>query len=164
MSATVVVQFGKGADSNALVKIELDGAVNLDASGTEKTTFEPGDQPVFLVHHEPSLVIAAVSCSSGSIQDLGMVERERSQRMQWQELQSQELEYLPSGRPTITWFGNDAGLSVVGRTLTPSGVVPAVCDIAMVIAAHQYRLIPPDIVLAEEEDYPILIVVTMEAA
>jgi hypothetical protein len=164
MSATVVVQFGQGADRTALVKVELDGLVNLDADRNEKTTFVPGDQPVFLVHHDASLVIGSVTCSSGLIQPLGSVSRERTQRIEWPELTAQNLEYIPNSTPAFAWFGNDAGLSLVDRTMTPAGAVPAVCDVILSVTFQQFRLIPPPITLAAEEDYPILIVVTMEAA
>ena len=46
MKATVVVQFGQGADSNALVVVELDGEMNRTADDEEKTQFFPGDRPV----------------------------------------------------------------------------------------------------------------------
>jgi hypothetical protein len=164
MSATVVVQFGQGADSTALVKVELDGVVNLDAEGNEKTSFIPGDQPVFLVHHDSSLVIGSVACSSGLIQPLGAVSRDRTQRMEWPELTAQELEYNTNADLATEWFGNDAGVTLVGRTLTPAGAIPAVCDVSLSATFQQFRLIPPPITLAAEEDYPILIVVTMEAA
>jgi hypothetical protein len=164
MSATVVVQFGQGADSTALVKVELDGVVNIDAEGNEKTSFVPGDQPVFLVHHDASLVIGSVTCSSGLIQPLGLVSRERTQRIECPDLTAQELEYIPNATPAFVWFGNDAGLALVDRTLTPAGAIPAVCDVSLSATFQQFRLIPPPITLAAEEDYPILIVVTMEAA
>jgi hypothetical protein len=164
MSATVVVQFGQGADATALVKVELDGEINRDAEGNEQTSFIPGDQPVFLVHHDASLVIGSVTCSSGLIQPLGAVSRDRKQRMEWPELTAQELEYNTNADLAIEWFGNDAGVTLVGRTLTPAGAIPAVCDITMAATFQQFRLIPPPITLAAEEDYPILIVVTMEAA
>jgi hypothetical protein len=164
MSATVVVQFGRGADSTALVKVELDGEVNRDAEGNEQTSFIPGDQPVFLVHHDASLVIGSVACSSGLIQDLGQVSRSRSQRIEWPDLSAQELEYLPSATPAFVWYGNDATPALVDRTLTPTGMVPAVCDVALTAAFRQFRLLPPPLTLAAETDYPILIVVTLEAA
>ena len=63
MKATVVVQFGQGANSSALVVVELDGEVNRTADGEEQTQFFPGDRPVWLVHHDASVRIGSVACS-----------------------------------------------------------------------------------------------------
>lgn len=164
MSATIVVQFGQGADSNALVRVELDGVENVDADGNERTSFIPGDQPVFLVHHDDTLQICRIECSSGMVQPLGQVVRTREQRLQWSELAAQQLDYLPASDPTIEWYGNNAGLARVGRLLTPAGTVPAVCNCTIPIICHQFRLHPPSLSLADGDEWPVLIVITMEAA
>ena len=163
MSATIVVQFGQGADSSALVKVELDDLANIDADGNERTTFVPGDQPIWLVHHDATVQIGRIECSSGMVQDLGKVTRSRKQRLQWVETSSQSLEYVPSENPTFTWYGNDAVISRVENNLTPSVKIPAICDVTIPVMFRQFRLIPPSLSLSQDEEWPILIAVTMEA-
>jgi hypothetical protein len=163
MSATIVIQFGEGADASALVRVELDGVANVDAAGQEKTSFVPGDQPVFLVHHDATLAIGSVSCSSGMVQDLGVVSRTRTKRIEWIEGGSQDLDYIPAAPPDVTWYGTTAALSLLSHTLTRAGTAPAVCDLTSPVSFRQFRVIPPDVTLGEGEEWPILIVITMEA-
>jgi hypothetical protein len=165
MSATIIVQFGKGADSSALVKVELDGAVNLDSSGKEKTQFYAGDQPVFLVHHDATVHLDHIECSSGMIQELGTVIRQRKQQMSFPAADSQELDYVPAGVVAVTWFGNDGVLQQTGRTMLPTGNLPAVCDLVVPVEFRQFRLLPPSLTLEKEGDeWPVLVVLHMEAA
>jgi len=67
VAATVVVEFGHGVDSGALVVVELDEVLNLDLDGNEKTSFSPGDTPYFLVHHDSSVRIGAIKSSAGMV-------------------------------------------------------------------------------------------------
>jgi len=164
MSATIVVQFGDGADSSALVKVELDGLTNVDADGKEKTQFYPGDHPVFLVHHDATLRLDHIEVSSGMVQDLGSVTRERTQQLSFAAIEGQELEYLPTGSVAVAWYGNDGTLQVTGRSVLPAGVVPAICTVTLQAAFRQFRLIPPALTLAEGQEWPVLVVVHMEAA
>lgn len=163
MEATIVVQFGQDASSQALVKIELDEQMNVDADGNEKTSFQPGDTPYFLVHHDSTLRVQKVECSSGMVQSFGTVGRARTQRAQWVNTDAVELEYEVSD-PSFEWFGNDAIPTVVGRSMTPTGAVPAICDISMMVSFEQFKLIPPELTLSEGDDWPVLVVVTMEGA
>ena len=55
VGATIVVEFGTGADSSAFVAVELDDHLNKDADGETKTQFNPGDQVWFWVQHDASL-------------------------------------------------------------------------------------------------------------
>ena len=164
MSTTIVVQFGSGADSSALVKVELDGVVNLDAESNEKTQFYPGDQPVFLVHHDATLRLDHIETSSGMVQDLGTVTRERQQQISCSNTDSQELEYLPASPPAITWYGNDGALQITGRSVLPTGTLPAIATLTLQATFRQFRLIPPPLTLAEGDEWPILVVIHMEAA
>lgn len=164
MKATVVVQFGQGADSSALVVVELDGEVNRTADDEEKTQFIPGDRPVWLVHHDATLRIGNVACSSGMIQALGQVTRTRTQQTPFPARESVELPYLPAGAIAATWYGNNGGLRVSGRTATAEGTVPAIAELSIPVRFSQYRLIPPSLSLSGEQTWPVLIVVTMEAA
>lgn len=166
MKTTVVVQFGTAADSTAVVRIELDDVANLDAEGKPTTTFHHGDNPVFLVHYDHALLtVGTVECSSGMVQATGEVSREREQQISFIDIETaQSLDYITSSIPGFNWYGNDAAPAITGRELKPEGVVPAICDAKLVASFDQFRLIPPPVVLAEDEEWPILIVITMEAA
>ena len=164
MKATVVVQFGQGANSSALVVVELDGEVNRTADGEEQTQFFPGDRPVWLVHHDATVRIGSVACSSGMIQPLGQVTRTRTQQMPFPAGEAMDLPYVPAGAVSVQWYGNDGALSRTGRSVRATGTVPAIGEVSVPVRFSQYRLIPPALSLSGEQTWPVLIVVTMEAA
>ena len=164
MKATVVVQFGQGANSSALVLVELDGELNRTADDQEKTQFFPGDRPVWLVHHDATVRIGSVACSSGMIQPLGQVTRTRTQQMQFPAGEAMDLPYVPAGAVSVQWYGNNGGLVQTGRSVRATGSVPAIGEVSVPVRFSQYRLIPPALSLAGEETWPVLIVVEMEAA
>ncbi|MBV5328486.1 MAG: hypothetical protein JZU65_12775 [Chlorobium sp.] len=167
VAATVVVEFGTGADSSALVVIELDETMNLDGDGEEKTSFSPGDQPYFLVHHDTSVRIGSVKCSSGMVTGGNSVPRERSQQVQFAAAEeAQELSHIPSGGIGWTWYGNAPAITQTGKSLVAAteDSLPAIGEAKYTMEARQYHLIPPVITLADDETWPVLIVVYMEAA
>lgn len=164
MKATIVVQFGQGANSSALVVVELDGELNTDSEGNEKTQFVPGDRPVWLVHHDATVRIGSVACSSGMIQPLGQVVRTRTQQLSFPSREATDLPYVPAGGVSARWYGNNGSLTVSGRSVRATGAVPAIGEVSVPVRFQQYRLIPPTLSLSGEETWPILIVVTMEAA
>lgn len=166
VAATIVVEFGQGVDSGALVLVELDETMNLDSDGQAKTSFIPGDTPYFLVHHDPSVRIGRVACSAGMVTGGATVSRDRSQQLQWPNTEdSQELPHIPRGPVAWQWWGNVPAITRDGRTLKASGIwIPAIGQASYAITARQFRLIPPALALGEGETFPILIVITMEAA
>jgi len=164
VSATVVVEFGTGADSSALVVVELDGEVNKNSEGEEITTFEPGMPAYFLVHYDTSLLyIGSVESSSGGVTGGAVVSRSREQQLSFTQTdEGQDLPHIPSGSITYKWYGNTPSLTVNGRNLK-ANLAPSICDATYNINAKQYCLIPPAMSLVDDEQYPVLIVVTMEA-
>lgn len=167
VEATVVVQFGAGADSSALVVVELDGTMNLGADSKEKTSFVPGDRPYFLVHHDPSLLVGGVACSSGMVTGGNTVSRPRSQQLQFTAPEeAQSLSHIPAGPVAWTWYGNSPAVTQTGNGLVvpADNQLPAIGEASYTIAAKQYQLIPPVLALAAGESWPVLIVITMEAA
>jgi len=166
VAATVVVEFGHGVDSGALVLVELDEAMNLDLDGAEKTSFSPGDTPYFLVHHDYSVQISDIKSSSGMVSGGTIVSRDRSQQMQFTNIEdSQELPHIPAGALAWTWWGNDPVIDQDGRTLKATGAkIPAIGEVSYSIQAKQYKLTPPPMTLTDDETYPILIVISMAAA
>lgn len=166
VGATIVVQFGQGADSSAFVALELDETLNLDSTGEPVSEFVPGDEVWFWVQHDASLRIGSVACTSGMAVDCGMVRRERRQELTFAGADSDEsLSHLPATAPTLTWYGNDGSpLAIDGRTVRAGGANPSTCDAVLAIDVNLYRYIPPPLQLADGESWRSVVVVTMEAA
>ena len=164
--ATVVVEFGDGADSGALVVVELDDMVNLDRDGKPKTRFFPGDEPGFIVHYDQAaLRIGRVSASSGQVVDVGAVTRARTAQVNFPVPgERQELPHIPAGQISWRWYGNAPAIGQDGRSIVPSGDLPAIGDADYTISCRAYRLIPPPLDLSGDETWPVLVVVTMEDA
>ena len=164
--ATIVVEFGEGADSTALVVVELDEAVNRDSEGKPTTSFRPGDEPGFVVHYDQAaLRIDRVKSSSGMIVDNGRASRERKQQVRFTaQGKPITLPHIPASGVSVDWYGNAPTISQAGRQVTASGSLPAIGEAAYNIACHAYRLVPPKLSLAENQNYPVLVVVYMESA
>lgn len=164
--ATLVIEFGSGADSAAFVAMELDEVFNVDSDGAQKTKFEAGDQWWFWLQHEVSLRIGAITPTSGMVVDCGQAVRSRSQEITWTASNpSQELSHIPSSAPKIIWYGNEgSGMQRNGRTVTVAGNLPCTADVEMPIDVHLYRFVPPPLTLADEATFRVVVVITMEAA
>ncbi len=165
--AALVIQFGEGADSSALVKMEWDEVLNVDAAGEGKSSFAPGDPAYFFIHHAPTLRIGRVAVTHGQIVKQAMITRTRKQELDFVEVtDGVELEYLPAGPLTTKWCGN-AGVGLK-RTVRKMGIsggdLPALAQVSYPIAAQGYKVITPEVALAEGESYPIKVYAWMEAA
>lgn len=165
VGATIVVEFGAGADTSAFVAVELDETLNLDADGNERSQFSPGDEAWFWVQHDSALRIGAIECTSGMVVDSGPARRQRSQECTWTGEDAVELAHIPAAMPVLTWYGHiGQGLVLDGRSLTVAGNAPCTCDAVIPIDVHLYRFVPPPLELAAEQNYRVVIVITMEAA
>ncbi|HNC99107.1 MAG TPA: hypothetical protein PKW90_23430 [Myxococcota bacterium] len=164
-NATIVIEFGAGADSGAFVALELDETLNLGEDGEEQTQFSPGDEVWFWLQHDASLRVGAVAATSGMVVDCGMVRRSRLQELTWINEDAQELSHIPAANPSYTWYGN-AGSGMVrdGRSVTVTGNLPCTADAAIPIDVHLYRFVPPPLELADDASYRVVVVITMEAA
>nr|WP_321465171.1 hypothetical protein [uncultured Desulfobulbus sp.] len=165
VGATIVSQFGEGADSSAFVAIELDETLNLDADGNAKTSFAPGDEVWFWIQHAETLVIDRIEATSGMVANCGTVRRSRTQELTFTGTDSVELSHIPARNPDYAWYGNvGGGLSRNGRSVSVASQTPCTCDVTMPIDVHLYRFVPPALELVEEATYRIVIVAYMEAA
>ncbi len=165
VESTIVVEFGEGVDSSELVVVELDGEVNLDADGKEKTSFSPDDTPGFIVHYdETKLRIDRVECSDGSVSSGSLVTRSRVRQLSFTNTDdSQELAHIPDGEVVFEEHGNNPAIVVDARKVKAAGQVPAIGKATYDIRCRAYRLTPPDLELEGDQTYPILVVVYMEA-
>lgn len=165
VGATIVVEFGQGADSSAFVAVELDDHLNRDADGEVKSAWQPGDQVWWWVQHDPSLRIDRVRCTSGMVVSGGTVSRSRDQQLTWTGDEAVELSHIPSGSPTLKWYGNvGTGLSRDGRRMSVTGGLPCTADAIVPISVHLYRYVPPPMSLSGDETWRSVIVVYLEAA
>ena len=80
--ASLVLEFGEGVDSSALVVPELDPVRNVDSNGKAKTSFVINvvKEIYFLIHHEDGLSIEWVRPTCGTVNDLGPVTQLREER------------------------------------------------------------------------------------
>lgn len=165
VGATIVVDFGSGADSSAFVVVELDETLNLDASGNARSEFSPGDEVWFWVQHDAVLRIGEIECTSGMVVDCGSASRWRGQDLTWTSDDSIELSHIPSVMPDLTWYGNvGQGLALSGRTITVTGGTPCTCDALIPIEVRLFRFVPPQLDLTGDQTWRVVVVVTMEAA
>lgn len=159
---------GQGADSDSTPHTACipDPVLNrevVDGVEQEKTSFAPGDLYYFLVQYDPTLAIAQITSSSGSVAQYGAVTRQHEQTI---ELPTADdpvgLSYTPSASPSVRWYGNAPALSRDGRDLSwSSGPLPAIGVATYQSVWTSCRLTPPSMTLAEGEDWPVLIVITL---
>lgn len=159
-SASIVVRFGDPALAKELVRVELDAAKNGDKSG-----FVPGDTPYFLLHHAPTLRLADISTTAGQVVDHGLVRLARDQQLLFVEDDDRELDYIPTGPVTPTWYGRDGGrLIATGQDVGADGPWPCICRADYQVQFRRLQLLPPTLALADDQTFPVAIIITMEAA
>lgn len=162
VAATLVIQFGDGADSSAIAVVELDDTRNVDSAGEVKTQFAPGDLVWFFVHHAPTLRIGTVVPTSGSVASMGRVMIPRTVEQQlWADSEPVRLSYIPAGGVDVSWFGRTSTLTLSGQEITASDP-PAIGRLSYQIDAALYRLQTPVVSLGADETWPVAVVVTME--
>jgi hypothetical protein len=169
-TATCRVTFGESSESDAYAVLELDETLNLDADGEPKATFAEGDTIWFLMHVQPGWVPSLAYQTDGQVSYVGQVTRLRTQKgVVWSpENLSIDLTYYPVGEVAVDWQGNEIDLlPPLGRTLKalldPLNVM-ARADLTYTVSFDLYRFDPPaGLVLAEDQDYQIDAMITLEA-
>jgi hypothetical protein len=162
IAATLVIQFGEGADASALAVVELDDSRNLDAAGEVRTSFYPGDQVFFLVHHAPTLRIGSVVPTAGSVFPQGQQSFSRTVQQLFADTEPVSLSHLPAGGVTAAWYGRSTSLAQAEHQLTAADP-PAIGELSYSFSGQLYRLQTPVVELSEDDSYPVAIVVTLEA-
>ncbi len=162
--ASLVVSFGEGANSDALVMLELDPEMN-----EEKTSFAPGDEIFFRLHHDTSVRLSKKPVAThGHIDEQGAGNRVIEQQLLWTDHEdTHELSYIPFAGLSWGEYGNqvtDMRKSGSRTAIIEGGVMPALTLVQYSADFLLFRLISPLVELAEDESYPITIVAYMEAA
>lgn len=170
-TATCRVTFGQTSGTDSFSVLELDDTLNLDAAGEPKTTFAEGETIWFLLHVQPGISPGLAYQTDGQVSYVGPVTRQRTQEgVVWTpEDLSIDLAYYPAGEVSIAWRGNEIALTpLAGRTLASIAdplTVMARANLTYAVNFFLYRFDPPaGMVLAEDQDYQIDAMVTLEAA
>jgi hypothetical protein len=165
VAATIVVHFGDDvAEDNRFALVMLDDALNVDAAGEVITSFAPGDQIHFLVQHDPALRIARVASSDGTVAAQPDKDYQMEQQLTYLVAdEDQELTAIPSGPITKAAYGRTAaGWTVQGRKLRITGGGPVIYDIEYRARMKSYCLHAPNVVLAEDATWPVVVGIYLE--
>ena len=164
---TIVVKFGESvsAADQALFVVELDNELNVDSEGEVKSQFFPGDEIFFLMHYDHSkMVVKAIKNTDGAVVVMGEVGRSKTEEMLFEASDAPvELQHTPSSGPSAKWYGRTSALTRDGRSVTAAST-PCLGDITYSYTATSAKLIPPALTLAADEEFPIAIVIYVEAA
>jgi hypothetical protein len=159
---TIILDFADTNAGNAFIVLELDDELNKDSAGEVKTSFYPGDNVYFRIHHDDTVRIKSSAQSSGTVVSFGSVRRTSTQQMSFPTLNDEpETSHIPISISPV-WYGRVPILSIDGRKLKANNV-PAIGEITHDFYAWSYRITPPPLVLSGDEKYYILTVITLES-
>lgn len=164
---TKVVVFGSdvaGEDSG--VQLFLDEVANVNADGSAKTEFYPGDVVAMLLIVPPEFLLLSVQSTDGMVAATGSVSRTREDRVLFAEKSELlSLSQLPASAVSPKFYGKSATITVDKQSVTASAA-PCIADLSYNYTARQYKLTAPgslNIGTEEGDDWPIGVVVYVEA-
>ena len=167
VETSIVVEFGEDVPSAGdVVIIELDPTHenNLNTAGELKSTFAPGEMPVFIINHSDTISIDRVACTHGSIALIGnniSIEKSDSFVLTSDET-TETINYVNvNSFTTETFLGNSGVIAVADSIVTTeSGSYPCLCNVTYnAVFQFQYQLTPPTLSLDADETYEIVVVV-----
>jgi hypothetical protein len=162
VAESLVVSFGVGANSDALVVLELDDELNGDV-----TSFAPGDDIFFRLHHDETVQLGKMLSTDGQVASQGSGTRTIDGQLLFAEIDdSHDLPYLVSSGFEYQFLGREAtGLKRSNnRTVTiTGGDLPSLAVVSYSASFSFFKLITPDVTLEDDESYPITVVAYMEA-
>jgi hypothetical protein len=163
VAASIVINYGDSAAASALVSVELDKVLNVDADGKEKTQFYPGDQVWFWVHHDDTVRIASVLTTSGDVSGGGVVGRTLTGQMLFKSPTDEiDLSHIATSVSAV-WYGRESGLTLSDSRKLTAANTPCIGEITYGLMVHLYCLTPPDLTLDKDEKYYIGVVINMES-
>lgn len=173
VSATIVVHFGDDVEAGAFAVAMLDDELNVDGQGEPLTSFAPGSEIYFLVQHEPALVITRIAATDGQVVAQPQKYYAVTDRLDFAEDYDaaadssggeQQLSMIPAGAITPTPYGRVAtAIRYAGRLVRVLGGTPVKYDFAYRARVRSWKLLAPNVALAEGEEWPITIHIYMEA-
>ncbi len=169
VEATLVVDFGSADTSQDITIIEPDDILNIDEEGEVISSFSPGDSIYFRTHFSNNIILTDLIATTGDIQNMGVVTRQSEEETLFVSREPDSptqytLGYLPGGAIGITHYGRQGSLT---RTQHSNGVVqyessvdqvPFYTKFSYSYRSNLYLLRTPEITLAEDETYTIVIV------
>lgn len=164
--ASLVLEFGEGVDSSALVVTEFDPVRNVDADGEPTTSFVINEvkKIFFLVHHEAGLAVEWVRATNGTISELGSDTQARQERGSFSfaaDARYKDLKYIPNAPPGVYFYGNTPALNpIIGRRLSVTDSdngLPAIAALDYNVEFSAFCLnVPGSLAIRDgERDYPI---------
>jgi hypothetical protein len=159
--ATIVVKFGDGSDASEFAVINLDESRNKNSKGEVITSFTVSDQIYFYVHLLPGYRVTNITKTSGTLSNLGGQSFTTKEQVYFEELNTKkELSHYPNGNNiSPVWYGNTGDFSRTGRELTNRFNGPCIGDITYDFNAFLFRFTPQNVVIPEDEQFPVLIVI-----
>jgi hypothetical protein len=162
---SIVVSFGETVTSDSgSITVEWDDSLNVDDDGEVKTSFVPGDTLSLLVHHGDDVKLVGVKSTSGTLSGGASVSLTRKEELCWcSDDDEQSLSYSPSGGLSYTWYGRvGSGAVRDDKTVTMSDSFPCLALVSYPATFLRYLLQTPTLTLAEDETWPLQVVVYYE--
>ena len=165
---TIIVTFGEDVSdedaANFWSAISLDDTLNTDSiTGEAKTSFSPGDLVNILFQMKSGWRITSIDKTSGDLFVNGTVSRTEEQRIFVVDTEREySLSFQPSGGFSYSWFGKTTTLSHLEERKAKASSAPAIGDVSYGFRATSMTINTPSIELAEGENWPIGVVITVE--
>lgn len=164
VTTTIVVNFDNVTGSQSVLTAEIDS--RSDGFNNGKTTFQGGDQPVYLVFKTQDVTITDQEPSEGIIAPFATGQLDVEQIIQFPNEREQSLSRVAvPGTLAWTWLGNGLGtLTLIGQTAVRAdieGVGVAQVTYKAAFEAFQLTNVPFPIVPGVTT-FPVLIVITGE--
>lgn len=170
VETSIVVQFGTGVTGVgdiAIIEFDPEHENNLNTDGDVKSTFEPDDRPVFLVHLASHLQITDIKCTHGSVMEIGrnLIQQRENSSLFNLEGSVNSYGYALATNLASEWYGN-VGVPVINASgiELDGGATPCYGDFTFdVNFDRQYMLVPPTLNLVGDETYSIYCVIYVDA-
>ena len=170
VEASIVVKFEDDEDRDtSSIVVELDDlhGFNLDAEGKSKSSFNPDDTPVFLIHHPDDIEVVSVLCTDGIVEILNnYVYQPRTVDQLFTSIKStNDVQYSNVSINSVEWYGNTGSIymddgNIGGVIKIGAATFPCFGTVTIQVEfQYQYRLIPPALDLQEDETYTIYVVI-----
>lgn len=161
ITATLVVNFDDGRQGDAVLQLEIDSRE--DGFNAGKTTFGPGDQPVYLQFKTSNIIVQEKVVSAGLIQPLNLGAPDNEilveEFLVFPREQTQTLSKPVDSGFTFKWLGTDLGTLVLLDELTvraPTNGV-AVAKVTYTTKMEAFRIVNIPFPLNGESTFPVLV-------
>lgn len=167
VTTTLVVNFnGGGVGAQSVLTAEIDSRTNGFNGG--KTSFGPGDSPVFLVFKTSDVTLTSVVPSTGVIQNVGAGLFAVEQDLQFTDAQGVSLTKPIYGSfQSSKWLGANLGaLTLVGQTRAVAanmpGTTPGIARVTYNAQYQAYRIANINYPLNGETEFPVVVLIKGE--